>query len=391
MHGFASTIYTAAFALCAFAAGLLCSQRKRAGQGLAYFGAYLVIEAVGFGLELLMHHPSTPMKSLWLALRMSSALLIAPCLWLAVREIVEGERPRLSSLHRGHLLAIAIGVVLTLPLLQTTHLGLSYVSEARASDPVHDRFVHGTMLLCLTLFAAQVPYYLWRCRQLLVREIRAGNVSLAAPSPFAWLHLPLAIVFTTWLVGLLRTIYGAFGATTPGHVVSFALIQAGVTVAVIYVIVRREAGFEDQVVVASLEVPEPSPAESAAPRGRYARTELNPALRERIRRKIEGALQDETLYTDSLLSLRSLSGAIKEKTHYVSQVINQDLGSSFYELINRRRVEHAKNLLRISPKQSIIEIALAVGFNSKSTFNAAFRRQVGMTPTEYRNANVTPP
>jgi AraC-like DNA-binding protein len=391
MHAFASTLYTAAFALCAFAAGLLCTQRRRAGQGFAYFGVYLAIEALGFGLELMMHHPATPMKSLWLALRMSSALLIAPCLWLAVREIVEGERPSLASLHRGHFLVIAIGVVLTLPLLQTTHLGLSYASAAHVPDPLHDRFVHGTMLLCLALFAVQVPYYLWCCRQLLVRKFHAGNGALAASAPFAWLHLPLTIVFTTWLVGLFRTIYGAFGATTPGHVVLFALIQAGVTVAVIYLIVRREAGFEDQVAPAAPDVTEPSAAEPAAPRARYSRTELDPALRERIRRKIEAALQNETVYADSLISLRNLSGAIKEKTHYVSQVINQDLGTSFYELINHRRIDRAKTLLTDSPKQSVIEIALAVGFNSKSTFNAAFRRQVGMTPTEYRAAHITPP
>jgi AraC-like DNA-binding protein len=85
-----------------------------------------------------------------------------------------------------------------------------------------------------------------------------------------------------------------------------------------------------------------------------------------------------------LLSLRSLSRQIGEKTHYVSQVINQDLGTNYYELVNRRRIQRAQELLIASPEQTVLEIALSVGFNSKSTFNTAFRRLTGMTPTDFR-------
>ena len=76
--------------------------------------------------------------------------------------------------------------------------------------------------------------------------------------------------------------------------------------------------------------------------------------------------------------------------HYVSQVINQDLGSNFYELVNQRRIERAMQLLMEPPNRTILEIALSVGYNSKSTFNTAFRRQTGVTPTEYR-AKATRP
>ncbi|HUG09689.1 MAG TPA: helix-turn-helix domain-containing protein, partial [Opitutaceae bacterium] len=86
----------------------------------------------------------------------------------------------------------------------------------------------------------------------------------------------------------------------------------------------------------------------------------------------------------SLLNLRSLSRAIGEKAHYVSQVINRDLNSNFYELVNRHRIAQAKQLLADEAGQTVLEIALAVGFNSKSTFNTAFRRHAGMTPSEFR-------
>ena len=96
------------------------------------------------------------------------------------------------------------------------------------------------------------------------------------------------------------------------------------------------------------------------------------------------ALAAEPVYGDSLLNLRTLSRTINEKAHYVSQVINQDMGSGFYELLSRQRIERAKQILAGPGKRTVLEIALAVGFNSKSTFNTAFRRYTGMTPRDFR-------
>ena len=65
----------------------------------------------------------------------------------------------------------------------------------------------------------------------------------------------------------------------------------------------------------------------------------------------------------------------------MSQVINQDLGSSFYDLVNLERVRDAMASLKASPGKTVLQIAHEVGFNSKSTFNAAFREHAGTTPT----------
>ena len=90
------------------------------------------------------------------------------------------------------------------------------------------------------------------------------------------------------------------------------------------------------------------------------------------------------LHRDNRVTLRALCESLKENPHYVSQVINQDLATNFYDLIKKHRIEDAITALVTEPEKSVLEIALAVGFNSKSTFNAAFRQYVGMTPREYR-------
>lgn len=380
MTGIQSSLYTAAIALCAFSVGLL---RDRQGRTFSWFTVFLSVATLGFVFELLMVHPAAPLKAFWLALRMGTSLLIGPCLWLAVRESVAGSQPRLAMVGRGHWAPIVAGFVLLLPLLASAHFGTGYTKPPGPDRPLHF-VIHETMLVCIGIFAVQVPYYLWQCRRLL----------LNAEGSSKWLQLPLLVVLTTWALGLLRTLQ-CIGRAPQELSLLFALADVGVTVGALYLIVRRGSltAMAEPVVVpepvgmqelAVAAVP-PAAAAMPAPSGsKYARSCLDAATTTRIRRKLELALARPETSRDSLLNLRSLSRDIGEKAHYVSQVINQDLGSTFYELVNRRRIAEAKRMLADEADQTVLEIALAVGFNSKSTFNTAFRRETGMTPTAFR-------
>jgi len=367
MNGLQSSLYTVALALCLFSTGILRGEKRRAGRPFAWFTVFLLVETLSFGLELLMVHPATPLKGLWLGLRMAVSLLVGPVVWLAVREHVEASRPRLRSMNRGHLWPVVVGVLAVVPLIQDAHLGVTYANPLQPISPFHSYLIHGAMLLCIGIFAVQVPFYLWRCRQLLLNHAGASN----------WLQFPLVLVFTTWLLGLLRTVQCAAHAPASLSVI-FALTDVGVTVGAIYLLVRRTPGLASTGTVA---------APAVGLQSRYARSALDATLRLRLKRKLESALALEAYYGDSLLNLRSLSQRIGEKPHYVSQVINQDLNSSFYELVNRYRIDAAKKILLDDPQKNVLEIALAVGFNAKSTFHTAFRQNTGMTPSEYRAAN----
>lgn len=374
MNALQSTLYTAAFALCVFSAGILRGKRRASERVGDYFTLFLVVEGAAFGLELLMGHEDAPFKSLWLGLRMAMSLVIAPCLWLAVKEIVDGERPAWTAIERRQFWLMLLGALLTLPLIETAHGGVTYVNPERPVGMMHARVIHAGMLGCIAIFAWQVPHYLVRCRRLLTertRESRAGGTDLSR------LQLALAIVFVTWVVGLGRTLHCALIGHRPDFGPWFALAEVSVTVAAIYAIVCRgaeSAKHEDG---------------ARAPEVKYERSALSPAVRERIKQKLERAMEEDRLYADSLLNLRSLSAALKEKAHYVSQVINQDFGVSFHEFVNGRRIEEAKRRLVEAPDRTVLDVALAVGFNAKSTFNTAFRRRTGMTPTEFRAGRKT--
>jgi AraC-type DNA-binding domain-containing proteins len=381
MNALQSTLYTAAFALCVFSAGILRGKRRTPGWAVDYFTVFLAIEGAAFGLELLMGHEDAPAKSLWLGLRMTVSLLVAPCLWLAVKEIVEGARPSWRAIGRRQFWLIGAGVLLTLPLIETAHGGVTYVNPERPVSWLHARLIHGAMLGCIGIFAWQVPHYLLRCRKLLLKRVPQTRADVPE---LRRLQLALAIVCVTWVVGLGRTLHCAFIGHRLDFGPWFALVEVSVTVGAIYAIVRRA---DEPAVTAVVREEEAESGESApAAEAKYARSALSTEMRERIKRKLERAMTEDRLYADSLLNLRSLSAALKEKAHYVSQVINQDFGASFYEFVNGRRIEEAKRRLRENPEQTVLEIALAVGFNAKSTFNTAFRQRTGMTPTEFRTA-----
>lgn len=88
--------------------------------------------------------------------------------------------------------------------------------------------------------------------------------------------------------------------------------------------------------------------------------------------------------SDKPLSLDILEKELHVSKYYISHVINDKLKMGFNEYINSLRVSNACKYLTKTDK-SITDISDLVGFNTMRTFNRAFMKQMGMTPSEYRN------
>jgi len=365
--------------LCAFVAG-----SKRARRRFNFLIVYLALESLRYVFQWLMIQPAAPAKSLWLGSLMISSFLVAPALWMFAREIAEGRTPSLRSLRGPHLAVIFAGVLLTVPLLLRTYGGTEYGDPANPASPLHKLFISSTMLAAVILFLCQVPYYLTACVRLLSRHVDLSKsmFSVVEPNSVGTLRLLIFLVCTNWLVGLLRALHCLTLGADTGLSIVFCVLEVGVTAAVVFALMRRTTVFS---------IEDRELAQELTGATKYARSALDTPARSRIRRKLAEAMTTRRLHQDPRVTLRALCDALNENPHYVSQVINQDLATNFYDLIKKHRVEDAMTALLAEPDKSVLDIALAVGFNSKSTFNAAFRQHAGMTPREYRTAQLASP
>ncbi|WP_205663328.1 helix-turn-helix domain-containing protein [Alteromonas facilis] len=128
------------------------------------------------------------------------------------------------------------------------------------------------------------------------------------------------------------------------------------------------------------------PSEKGLPRVSATRTVLLSKERmQQIASKLEHAMTHDQLFLNDNLSLNKLSESIAETENHISETLSQFLNTNFFQYVNRFRIEEAKKALQDSDKL-VATIAYDVGFNSKSTFNTAFKKLVGHSPTAYRNS-----
>ncbi|MEM9984755.1 MAG: helix-turn-helix domain-containing protein [Bacteroidota bacterium] len=97
------------------------------------------------------------------------------------------------------------------------------------------------------------------------------------------------------------------------------------------------------------------------------------------------ALAAETLYRDAGLTIAKLAHHLGWPINSLSLVINESLHTNFNDLINHHRIKAFRDrILDLdSQKYSIVGLGQEVGFRSKASFYRAFKKETGMTPTEY--------
>jgi YesN/AraC family two-component response regulator len=122
--------------------------------------------------------------------------------------------------------------------------------------------------------------------------------------------------------------------------------------------------------------------------GKYRKSSLTESGKMKILDNIIYELETKHYYSDNLASLSELARKIGESPHHVSQVINEKLDQSFFELLASYRVEEAKKILLDDKKNKLTveEISEMVGYNSKTAFNNAFKKLAGKTPSEFRKS-----
>lgn len=118
---------------------------------------------------------------------------------------------------------------------------------------------------------------------------------------------------------------------------------------------------------------------------KYESLSINDNEIENVYERIMDVLVLKKEYRNPLINLTQLSKKTGIPSNRISMVINEKTGKNLNELINKHRIEDAQEIMKQQRSQSkILDIAFEVGFNSKSTFNTAFKKYTGFTPSEFK-------
>lgn len=100
--------------------------------------------------------------------------------------------------------------------------------------------------------------------------------------------------------------------------------------------------------------------------------------------KLVNYMLEEKPYLDQDLSILKLAKELGTNSKYLSHIINTEFNQNFINFINEQRIQDVKSKLEEGNLTYTIEaLSQNAGFKSKSSFNAAFRKFTGQTPTEY--------
>ncbi len=304
-------------------------------------------------------------------------------LWWYVWELTTEEENRRIPHKWRHFVPFAVGLVLIGLFLLITPSTLQ--SDIDFSGAIACQVVVGigAFVALHLLMACLVIVYL----TMIIRRLRAHRTRLkdifasTEDRELRWI----------WLIVLWSVLYVLFDTaemlsswfnltTTPEQAFRLELIEELALIGLIWII--GVWGLRQRPVFARSTTPNHNNGKETQ-QPKYERSVLDDARATRIAAKIKSAMQNDLMYREPNLSLFDLSKHIGVSSHNVSQTLNTKMQATFFDYINGWRIKEAQKQLTTTDR-TVLEIAYDVGFNSRSSFYKAFKRETGKTPMDLR-------
>ncbi len=119
---------------------------------------------------------------------------------------------------------------------------------------------------------------------------------------------------------------------------------------------------------------------------KYSSSPLDKIDSQTLYEQIITLFESEKNYLNEKISLHSIAKRLSVKSREISQAINENANQNFYDFVNQYRIEKAKALLQdpAFKNEKIATIAYESGFGNVTSFNLAFKKKTGLTPSAYK-------
>lgn len=325
-----------------------------------------------------------------------SNFLYGPLAYLYAQALTCRQEFRVAGKTWLHFLPFLISMALLSPFLSlstTETIGLIY-DDADVSDII-GLWVLGGVLVQLLPIPIIATYIILAVRQLISHgRVIHDHFSSIERISLVWLRNLLVALGALYLL----YVFALFFPDSGGAKQTAVRILDLATIVVMYTM--GYLGLRQPTIFSGLPAEPASAAvgtsvnaeESSKPRPKkYRKSALDDEMCRALMQDLERHMVTEEPYLDSELTLAQLAHQLSISANYLSQVINEQTGSNFFDYINRHRVAAAKQMLAdpALARSSILTIAMDAGFNSKTAFYGAFKKHQGQTPRQYRLATTT--
>ena len=310
--------------------------------------------------------------------------LFGPLIYLYLR--LSTSRKHLRRPDLLHFVPFLLCAAYFVPLyFQSRANKLNYIEVMLANYPPTELRVKSALLLlqALPYLIVAVTMSLSRSRELKVLNPVVGK------SQLFWLRTLMAMLLVVAAVGVFRLLFN-FRAE------SMLLVPLCFSVLVYvagYMALKHPdalAGVDEPNALASQALTPESAEASGPPLKKYEKSNLTPERADEYLQRLLSCMETEKPYTKGDLTMQKLADMLAIPANHLSQLINERLEQNFFDFINTYRVREVQQLFADPAKKhySLLAFAEEVGFNSKSTFNSAFKKHTNMTPSEFRRVQA---
>jgi len=346
-------------------------------------------------------YDNQPYRDILFYIPFQQLLFIGPVIFFYVQSLLNPGF-RFTKKEWLHLLPGIIYILFCIVVFATDKLLLhQYYFLSKQKDPDFDLWYQ------IVGFASMVFYFLISLRYYnLYRSIIVQAISYADAVMFGWVKnflmafLLMLILRLVFFIGGLLPIFSNLAYTGPWwQYFSFAIIFYYIAITGYSNIIVAKVPFKLHL-IGSKKVLLLSNGNNANDKGVFEEAEIvaeddvavegNDSLLNEWKLKILQLMQQEKVYNNVELSLVQMARQLKTSPTILSKAINQGFGKNFNDFVNHYRIEAVKEKLKAGEQktQTLLGIAYDCGFNSKATFNRAFKKATGTSPKEWMEKNI---
>jgi AraC-like DNA-binding protein len=295
----------------------------------------------------------------------SSFLLFNPAMFLYICSLTS-KNLKLSPYHLLHLLPFIFFETYAYITLQPFEMDTFFIHD---KNYLFRMFFAAATIVSWLVYNSISMYYVHRYRKYLKSEWS----TIEKGENLGWVLAVLIfyVVYCSFAFGIASITYFAdFNPLTP-HIYNYVMLLFLVFVISFY-------GMRQNVVIKQL----PEPAESIP----YKNSLLSTETKNQIRQKLIDYVERNKAYLNPDLNMELIAINLGFPKYQITEVLNTEIGKSFFQFINSYRVDAVKKMLSDpNNKYSIEAIGYDCGFASKSSFYTVFKKFTNETPLAYRN------